>query len=144
MIYTVEELKKRIEPIAKRYELPTVYLFGSYARGEATDDSDVDILIDRSGSKVRTLVDFCGLNNDFEECIGKKVDLVTMQTLEQKRTKMRSAEFIQTVHSEKVVIYMEETDAAIAEAEAEYRRTGELHDAHEALVSLREKHFRKP
>ncbi|MDR3294725.1 MAG: nucleotidyltransferase domain-containing protein [Clostridiales Family XIII bacterium] len=35
-------------PIAIKYQLPTVYLFGSYARGEATDDSDVDILIDRT------------------------------------------------------------------------------------------------
>ena len=105
MVYTVEELKRRIEPIAKRYELPVVYLFGSYARGEATDESDVDILIDRSGSKVKSLVDFCGLNNDFEDEIGKKVDLVTLQTLDQKRTKARSAGFVQSVNAEKVIVY---------------------------------------
>ena len=34
-----------------------------------------------------------------------------------------------------------ETDAAIAEAEEEYKRTGQLHDAHEALAALRRKHF---
>ena len=105
MIYTVEELKKCIAPIARRYELPKVYLFGSYARGEATQESDVDLLIDRSGSKVKSLIDFCGLNNEFENSIGKKVDLVTVQTLEQKRTKARSAEFIRSVNAEKVVIY---------------------------------------
>ena len=45
---------------------------------------------------------------------------------------------------DRFLLEIAETDAAIAEAEEEYNRTGQLHDAHEALVSLREKHFRKP
>lgn len=45
---------------------------------------------------------------------------------------------------DRFLLEIAETDAAIAEAEAEYRRTGELHDAREALASLREKHLRKP
>ena len=44
MVLTVNELKTRIAPIAAQYGLKAVYLFGSYARNEATDDSDVDIL----------------------------------------------------------------------------------------------------
>ena len=46
MIYSLGELKRIIEPIASKYDISLVYLFGSYARGEATDSSDVDILID--------------------------------------------------------------------------------------------------
>ena len=46
LIYTIDELKQKIVPIAARYNLPAVYLFGSYARNEATEESDVDILID--------------------------------------------------------------------------------------------------
>lgn len=46
MIYTAEEIRRRITPIAVRYRLKAVYLFGSYARGEATDESDIDLLID--------------------------------------------------------------------------------------------------
>lgn len=46
MIFTVEEIRRRITPVAVRYRLKAVYLFGSYARGEATDESDVDLLID--------------------------------------------------------------------------------------------------
>lgn len=46
MIYTAEEIRRCITPIAVRYRLKAVYLFGSYARGEATDESDIDLLID--------------------------------------------------------------------------------------------------
>lgn len=46
MIYTAEEIRRGITPVAVRYRLKAVYLFGSYARGEATDESDIDLLID--------------------------------------------------------------------------------------------------
>ena len=46
MIYTEEEIRLCITPVAVRYRLKAVYLFGSYARGEATDESDIDLLID--------------------------------------------------------------------------------------------------
>lgn len=46
MIYTAEEIRRRITPIAVRYRLKAVYLFGSYARREATDESYVELLID--------------------------------------------------------------------------------------------------
>lgn len=46
MIYTAEEIRLRITPVAVRYRLKAVYLFDSYARGEATDESDIDLLID--------------------------------------------------------------------------------------------------
>lgn len=46
MIYTAEEIRLRITPVAVRYRLKAVYLFDSYARGEATDESDVELLID--------------------------------------------------------------------------------------------------
>ena len=55
MIYSIEQIKERIEPVALKYGLPAVYLFGSNAKGEATEDSDVDILIDRTGTALRGL-----------------------------------------------------------------------------------------
>ena len=47
MIYTITEIKNRIISIAEEYGVDSMSLFGSYARGEATEDSDVDILIER-------------------------------------------------------------------------------------------------
>lgn len=46
MVYTIDEIKAKINPIAKQYNLLKVYLFGSYARGEADDKSDVDIALE--------------------------------------------------------------------------------------------------
>ena len=46
MIYAVDEIARIVRPIAQRYGLRAVYLFGSYARGAATEDSDIDLLID--------------------------------------------------------------------------------------------------
>ena len=42
-IYTIEELREIITPIAIQHNVEKVYLFGSYARGEATENSDVDL-----------------------------------------------------------------------------------------------------
>ena len=102
MIYSVEELKRRIAPVAEKYGLREVYLFGSYARSEATEQSDVDILIDRTGSKIRGMFEMGGLYEDLRASIGKEVDLVTTQTLEQSSTKRRSPLFIQNIQAERM------------------------------------------
>ena len=102
MIYSVEELKRRIVPVAEKYGLREVYLFGSYARSEATEQSDVDILIDRTGSKIRGMFEMGGLYEDLRASIGKEVDLVTTQTLEQSSTKRRSPLFIQNIQAERM------------------------------------------
>ena len=46
MVYTIDEIKAKIEPIAKRYNVSKVYLFGSYARGEEDENSDIDIALE--------------------------------------------------------------------------------------------------
>ena len=46
-VYTLEEIKAIASPIARRYDIAALYLFGSYARGEATPASDLDFRVDR-------------------------------------------------------------------------------------------------
>ena len=46
MLYTIDEIKAKIIPIAKQYNLSKVYLFGSYARGEEDENSDIDIALE--------------------------------------------------------------------------------------------------
>lgn len=46
-ILSINDIKTKITPICKNYDVAQAYLFGSYARGEATEDSDVDIRIDK-------------------------------------------------------------------------------------------------
>jgi predicted nucleotidyltransferase len=105
MIYTMDELRERITPVAKKYHLKAAYIFGSYARGEAKENSDVDILVDRTGSNIQGMFGIGGLYNDLSESIGKKIDLVTTQSLEQRSTKERIPTFVDAVNSEKVKIY---------------------------------------
>ena len=68
MIYELNRMAEYIKPIAEKYELPVVYVFGSYARGEATEESDVDLLVEIRGSLIKGIM-FGGLYNDIEEVL---------------------------------------------------------------------------
>ncbi len=105
VVYTIEQLKERIAPVASKYSLPAVYLFGSYAKGEATEDSDVDILVDKTGTSLRGMFAMGGLYNDLCEAVGKPVDLVTTGALEQPSTRERTPWFVDNINNERVKIY---------------------------------------
>lgn len=104
MVYTIDELRQKIKPIAAKYNLPAVYVFGSYARNEATEDSDVDILIDKTGSKIQSLFDMGGLYNDLCVCFNKKVDLVTTCALSTEEKKEIIPTFEETLAKERVTL----------------------------------------
>ena len=104
MVYTIEQLRERIAPVAEKYQLRAVYLFGSYAKGEATDESDVDILVDRTDSIVNGWI-IGGLYNDLCESVGKKVDVVTTHALIQDGANDRTPWFTESVMNERVLIY---------------------------------------
>lgn len=105
MVYSIEEIKKRVAPVASKYQLRAVYLFGSYARGEATESSDVDILIDRTGSTIKGMFDMGGLYSDLCDSVGKEVDLITTHMLEQDSTRQRTPWFIENVQREMRKLY---------------------------------------
>lgn len=100
MIFSIDELTQRIAPVAEKYGIRSVYLFGSYARNEATDASDVDILIDRTGSKIKGMFDMGGLYSELREKLGKDIDIVTTHMLEQKSTQERTPWFAENVKTE--------------------------------------------
>jgi predicted nucleotidyltransferase len=104
-IYTIEELKKRIAPVAEKYRLSSVYLFGSYARGEATGGSDVDMLVDRMNSNINSLLDMGALYNDLSVSLGRGIDLILMDALAQDDVKRRTPQFLERVDREKVLLY---------------------------------------
>lgn len=81
MIYTLEEISRRVRPVAEKYRLQAVYVFGSYARGEAKENSDIDLLVDDTGSGLRGLA-YGGLYYDLEEALGKEISFVTVDSLE--------------------------------------------------------------
>lgn len=75
-ILTIKQIRERIRPIVEKHHIEEVYLFGSYARGEAGPDSDVDIYC--SSGDIETLYGEIDLIDELEQALGKKVDLVTI------------------------------------------------------------------
>ena len=76
----ISKLKKQIVPILRKNDVVKAGIFGSYARGEATKKSDIDILIKFKGRK--SLLDLSGLKIELEEKLNKKVDLVTYKYID--------------------------------------------------------------
>lgn len=93
--YTVAEIKDIVAPIAASHGVSRVYLFGSYARNEATGKSDIDFWIDRG--RVRTLFALGGLHVDLEEQLRKSIDIITDDAMDEK--------FHRGIKDEEVIIY---------------------------------------
>ena len=75
-ILTIKQIKERIKPIMEKHGIKNVYLFGSYARGEANRNSDIDIYCD-SGD-VDTLWKHSAFKDELIEALGKDVDVITI------------------------------------------------------------------
>ncbi|MBT1076768.1 nucleotidyltransferase family protein [Geobacter benzoatilyticus] len=73
-------LQKHKDELAQRFGVVSVGLFGSYARGEAREDSDIDIAIELTPDK-KSLSNFLGIRRYLEEQFGKTVDLGIESTL---------------------------------------------------------------
>ena len=105
IIETVEQIRAKITPVAKQYAVKAVYLFGSYARGEAREDSDIDLLVDTSGMEPQSLFSLGALYCDLEEILGKQIDLVTLDALEQPARMPSEEVFREVVLKERVCLY---------------------------------------
>ncbi len=73
-VLTIKQIKDRILPILKKHNINEVYLFGSYARGDANRDSDVDIYCE--AGNIKTFIDQGFLEDELIEALGKEVDIV--------------------------------------------------------------------
>ena len=80
-MYTMQELINKLIPIFKQYPIKRAALFGSYARGEQTENSDIDVFLefDESADLVRVFYVFW---DDLEDKMQTKVDILTQGSLE--------------------------------------------------------------
>ena len=75
-ILTIKQIKDKVRPILARHNIKEAYLFGSYSRGEANRNSDVDIYCEEGD--VTTLWKLSAFCDELREALGKKVDIVTI------------------------------------------------------------------
>ena len=71
----LNDIKRKIIPILKKNDVVKAGIFGSYARGEQTKSSDIDILIEFRGRK--SLFDLVGIELELKKILRKNVDLLT-------------------------------------------------------------------
>ena len=93
--YTIEELRNRIAPIAQQYGVQSVSLFGSYSKGTATDDSDIDLKIEKG--KLKSLFQICGFRLAVEDALERPVDLVTSESSDR--------DFLDMIAKDEVLLY---------------------------------------
>jgi predicted nucleotidyltransferase len=74
---TLIEIKKAVMPLAEKYKLTKVDLFGSYANGNATEDSDADFLV-KFQTDVPSIFWVMGLKDELEVSLRKPVDVITL------------------------------------------------------------------
>ena len=75
-VLTIKQIRERIKPIMMKHNIKEVYLFGSYSRGEANRNSDVDLYCDEGD--VDTLWKLSAFYDELREALGKDVDIVTI------------------------------------------------------------------
>jgi predicted nucleotidyltransferase len=72
---TISEIKSSVKDIAIKYPIKKLSLFGSYADGNAKDDSDVDMLVEFFAPNV-SLFMISNIKEEMESKLNKEVDLI--------------------------------------------------------------------
>lgn len=93
-MYNVSDIQQIISPIAAKYGVQRVYLFGSYARGDNTPESDVDLRIDKGQVKG---LQMAFLLSEFEDALHLPVDLLSTGALDNA--------FLQSIGKEEKLLY---------------------------------------
>lgn len=76
-IVDIDYIRQKCQSVFEGYEIEFCYLFGSYAKGKATPESDVDLLISTGVSGLK----FYGLVEEIRAALHKKVDVLNMEQL---------------------------------------------------------------
>lgn len=98
-VRTLDEIQSIVAQLAKQYGAERVYLFGSYARGDMTNSSDIDLRIDKGNIRGFQLG---GLLLDLEDSLGVPVNLVPTSSLDSR--------FLDTIHDDEILLYEKPKD----------------------------------
>ncbi|MCC8061356.1 MAG: nucleotidyltransferase domain-containing protein [Clostridiales bacterium] len=95
-VLTLKKIADIVRPIAIKYNIKEIYLFGSYARGEATGESDLDFLV-FGGDQFRLTMIFA-VAEELRAAFDKEVDVFEIHEINQDST------FYQTIMRERLLV----------------------------------------
>ena len=95
MPYTIDELRSIISPIAAEHGVKSVSLLGSYSKGNASADSDIDLKIEKG--QLRTMFQICGFRLAVEDALKLPVDLITSESSD--------TDFLDMIAKDEVLLY---------------------------------------
>ena len=93
-VCSLNDIQKIVARLAEEYGAERIYLFGSYARGDMTTSSDIDLRIDKG--KIRGF-QLAGLLLDLEDSLGVPVDLIPTSSLD--------PAFLDSIREDEVLLY---------------------------------------
>lgn len=77
----ISRIEKSVQTVGKKWNIKQAFLFGSYARGEATETSDIDLIFDIPDGT--TYIDLGEMSNELFELLGVPIDITTLESLMQ-------------------------------------------------------------
>ena len=95
--YTKDIIIPRIKAYLEKQPISRAWLFGSFSRGEETENSDIDILVDFEKDAHVGLFKYAGMYSDLKEILGREVDLVKNGTL--------NSFAVESANNDKILIY---------------------------------------
>jgi len=95
-IYTIEKIKDIVKPIANKYNVQSIYLFGSYARGDANENSDLDFLV--FGGDNFKLTNIFALAEDLRIAFQRPVDVFEISEIN------TDSDFYSTIMNERLSV----------------------------------------
>ena len=101
-VLSLDAIRYLVRPVARKYKLKSLYAFGSYARGDATPESDIDLMVD--GGDVDTAERYFSMKAELAEVLGRDVDLV-MASAAKKNTTRAGRRFLDHYERDKILIY---------------------------------------
>jgi len=90
---TINEIKIKAEPIAKKYGVINLTLFGSYADGTANENSDADFLV-RFNTPIPSIFKVLGFRDELSIALGIQVDVVTLPLVRPEKLRIKQTEII--------------------------------------------------
>lgn len=106
MLFTLKEIQKRVKPVAEKYEIPVIYIFGSYARNEATTESDIDFLVETKGMpETHYWVLYGEFFEELKEAVSHEIDLVEMEVLSEPNATDYQKQFLEKMMKERIKIF---------------------------------------